>query len=233
MMRLDKYISNAGYSRKEACDNIKNGNVVVNGNVIRQKEYKVDENVDEIIYFGKKLSYNKHIYIMLNKPDGVLSATTDINQKTVIDILPREIQNQKVFPVGRLDKHTLGLLLITNDGEFCHCMINPKKCVNKKYKFCLANAISMNEVRQIEEGILLKDGYKTLPCIINLINDKSGIITISEGKYHQVRRMFGAVGNKIVYLKRISEGNIKLDENLDAGQWRFLTQDEVKNAFNK
>lgn len=226
-MRIDKYLSECGYSRKNAIELISKGHVKVNGFIILKKDFKVDEKLDTVSVYNKDIIYNKYIYIMLNKPLGIITATEDKSQKTVLDLLPKEITSKNVFPVGRLDKDTCGLLLITNDGNFCHKLISPKHCVNKIYRFGLCDKISECGINLIQNGITLRDGYTTLPCRIEMIDDKNGLITITEGKYHQIRRMFGAVGNKVCFLERISEGNIKLDPKLERGQYRFLTGTEI------
>ena len=230
-MRLDKFISEIGYTRKDADFFVKTKRITINGKIANKKDEKVDENIDTICLDGKELKYAKYIYIMLNKPAGILSATEDKNQKTVISLLPETLQKKGLFPVGRLDKETLGLLILTNDGDFCHKMISPKSNIAKIYRFELADKIEESQIKQIEQGIELKDGYTTLPCKINMENKTSGEITITEGKYHQIRRMFGAVGNKVIYLERIKEGNIILDKNLKRGEWRELTQEELQTSL--
>ena len=226
-MRLDKFISELGYKRKDAEIFVKQQRITINGIVATKKDVKLDEKKDVVCIDGEKCEYNKHIYIMLNKPQGVLSATEDSSQKTVISLLPDILQNRGLFPVGRLDKDTMGLLILTNDGDFCHKMISPKRNISKIYKFELADEIDDCDIQKIQNGIELKDGYITLPCTIQMFNKKSGQITITEGKYHQIRRMFGAVGNKVVFLERISEGTIVLDEKLKRGEWRYLSQQEL------
>lgn len=226
-MRLDKFISEMGYTRKEAELFIKRKRITINNQVATKKDEKVDEVNDIICLDGKMLKYSKYVYIMLNKPAGVLSATDDKTQKTVISLLPETLQNKGLFPVGRLDKETMGLLILTNDGNFCHRVISPKSNVSKVYKFELADEIDEIKIKQIEQGIELKDGYTTLPCKINMQNSKCGKITITEGKYHQIRRMFGAVGNKVVYLERLQEGKIILDQSLKRGEWRELAPNEI------
>ena len=141
--------------------------------------------------------------------------------------MPEILQNRGLFPVGRLDKDTMGLLILTNDGDFCHKMISPKRNISKIYKFELADPIEKCDIQKVESGIELKDGYVTLPCKIQMTNPTSGQITITEGKYHQIRRMFGAVGNKVVFLERIKEGTIELDPSLKRGEWRYLTEKEL------
>ena len=226
-MRLDKFISELGYKRKDAEMFVKQQRITINGVLATKKDVKLDEKKDVVCIDGEKCEYNKYIYIMLNKPQGVLSATEDSTQKTVVSLLPEILQNRGLFPVGRLDKDTMGLLLLTNDGDFCHKMISPKHNISKIYKFELADEIECCDIEKIQNGIELKDGYLTLPCQIQMFDKKSGQITITEGKYHQIRRMFGAVGNKVVFLERIKEGTIILDDNLKRGEWRYLTQQEL------
>lgn len=226
-MRLDKFISEMGYTRKDAEMFVKTKRITINNKLALKKDEKVDESKDVICLDGNILKYSKYIYIMLNKPAGVLSATDDKSQKTVISLLPETLQNKGLFPVGRLDKETMGLLILTNDGTFCHRVISPKSNISKIYKFELADEITIPQITNIENGIELKDGYTTLPCKIKMQNSKCGTITITEGKYHQIRRMFGAVGNKVIFLERIQEGNITLDPKLARGEWRELTPDEI------
>lgn len=231
-MRLDKYLSECGYTRSEAVKIISNGNVIVNNSVMKKKDFKINEFTDNIIVNGKLIKYQKYVYIMMNKPAGVLSATTDKTQKTVIDLLPKELQ-KSVFPVGRLDKNTTGLLLITNDGEFCHRATSPKHCVEKKYFFKCDDEVTFEDIEKLQNGIELKDGYTTMKCSINMLNNKQGEIAIKEGKYHQIKRMFGAVGNKIIYLKRLSEGYLILDEKICEGEWKYLNQSEIELVTKK
>ena len=237
-MRLDKFISEIGYTRKEAEKLTRLNKITVNGVIINKKDFQINQNTDIVCIDGVQCRYCKYVYIMLNKPEGILSATEDKTQQTVISLLPPLLQNKGLFPVGRLDKETMGLLILTNDGEFCHKMISPKNKIEKVYKFKLADNISIEDVLKIEQGIMLKDGYTTLPCTINMTTSNCGQITIVEGKYHQIRRMFGAVGNKVIYLERIREGEIVLDSNLDRGQWREFNQLELQyckknNLINK
>ena len=226
-MRLDKFLSSCGYSRKEAVDNIKNGKVTVNNVVVKQKDYKVNL-TDKIFINNKELNFVQNHYIMLNKPQGVVSATQDKHEKTVIDILPENLRNVGLFMVGRLDKETEGLLILTTDGELCHKLTSPKHEKEKVYYFELADNICQEQIIQMEQGLTLKDGFKTKPCKIVLQTQTSGEISITEGKYHQVRRMFGAVGNKVTYLKRIKENGLELDKKLKLGECRNLTQQEIE-----
>ena len=233
-MRLDKFISsNTSLSRSQANKEIKAANVKVNGIVVTDGDCKIDENNAKVEHNGKQINYNQFIYIMLNKPQGVVSATTDTKQKTVLDLIPNEYKKYNLFPCGRLDKDTLGLVILTNNGQGAHRVLSPKNHVQKTYAFKCAEPLLNEDKQKIEDGILLKDGYVTKPCKIQLQSPFCGIITLHEGKYHEIKRMFGAVSNKIVYLERISFGTIKLDTNLKRGEYRFLTEKEIALFENK
>lgn len=226
-MRLDKFVSNnTKLSRKEASLQIKLGNVSVNGEKILAPDFKVDENLSEVCLFDAQIKYSKFIYIMLNKPQGVVSATTDNKEKTVLDLLPDDYKKSNLFPCGRLDKDTLGLVILTNNGQGAHKLLAPKNHIQKTYEFECADELSLENKQKIEQGITLKDGYTTKPCAIKMDNGTSGEITLTEGKYHEIKRMFGAVGNKITFLKRVSFGNIQLDKSLNYGEFRNLTKQE-------
>lgn len=227
-MRLDKFFTEtATLSRREANEQIKKGKVQVNGIVVIDSATKINENTDVIVYDGNIVSYQKYVYIMLNKPEGVVSATEDTNQKTVLDLLPDKYKKLGLFPCGRLDKDTLGLVMLTNNGELAHNLLSPKKHVQKTYRYNCADPLSNESKQKIENGLMLADGYITKPCKITKINDTIGDITLTEGKYHEIKRLFGAVGNKITYLERISFGPLKLDNSLKRGEWRELTINEI------
>ena len=235
-MRLDKLLANIGYgSRKEVKKLLKNG--VVKVNQIVAKDGKLHVNPTEVIItiHGDQVFYKEFIYLMMNKPQGVISATEDFQEKTVIDLLDMEDSVLNPFPVGRLDKDTEGLLLITNDGVLAHKLLSPKKHVPKTYFAVIDGVVSDLDVDAFKKGVLLDDGYHTKPGELKIL--KSGIrsdieLTITEGKFHQVKRMFEAVGKKVVYLKRISMGPIQLDENLMLGDYRELSEDEVDQLKN-
>lgn len=230
-MRLDKFLANSGIgTRKEVRDLIKKGQIRVNGQIIKNIDLKVDENNDEIFYLNNKITYTKYRYIMLNKPKGYISATEDNYHKTVLDLI-KEYKTYSLFPVGRLDIDTEGLLLLTNDGKLSYNLLSPKKHIPKKYYVKLKNDISINDKNVIENGIILDDGYKTKESKIEILNSKEVYITISEGKYHQVKRMFLAINNEVVYLKRVQMGNLKLDDNLELGNYRELTERELKELL--
>ena len=229
MMRLDKMLAHMNYgSRKEVKELIRKGFVLVNGEVITDDDFKVDEINDEVIIADEKVEYKDKVYVMLNKPDGYISATFDNHDPTVIDLID-EYNYLNIFPVGRLDKDTHGLLLITNDGDLAHNLLSPKKHVDKKYYLKFDGNITEKGIKAFEEGIVLDDGYKTMPAkLIDLGNNEAHVI-IKEGKFHQVKIMMERIGCKVTYLKRIEFGSLKLDEALEEGQYRLLTEEELNN----
>ena len=235
MERLDKFLSSRGaLSRKEAQKRIKNGDVKINGEVCKAPEQKLDPNTDRVELDGQAVCADRHIYIMLNKPAGVVSATKDSLYRTVIDILPPELKRDGLFPAGRLDKNTEGLLIITDDGEFAHRMLSPKKHVEKKYIAQLDGNITPDTIKRFSDGIIFSDGTECMPAKLE-IDEKSGastgIVTICEGKYHQVKRMFAACGLKVVHLQRISVGNLYLDGKLPIGSARKLSKLDIDAIF--
>ena len=227
MERLDKAFSSCKiYSRSEITKIIHQKRVLVNGVIVTKPDFKVDTKVDEIRVDGEVVSFKKFSYIMLNKPNGVVSSTDDKKDKTVLDILPFEYKREGLFPVGRLDKDTVGLVILTDDGVSAHKRLSPKTHAEKVYYFETADAISHQTVSEIEGGVLLKDGYLTKPCKIKLLSSVSGEITLTEGKYHEIKRIFGAKGNRITFLERVAFAGILLDKNLKRGECRYLTQEE-------
>ena len=230
-MRIDKMLANLGFgSRKEVKQLLKSGAVKVDDVVVKDPKQHVDTNKQSVTLNGEVIEYKEFIYLMMNKPQGVLSATEDSAQDTVIDLLELEDQVYEPFPVGRLDKDTEGLLLITNDGQLAHRLLSPKKHVPKTYFAVIDQEVTLEDIKAFAEGVTLDDGYETKPGELKIL--KSGIrsdieLTITEGKFHQVKRMFEAVGKKVVYLKRISMGPLPLDETLELGEYRELTDDEV------
>ncbi len=228
-MRIDKLLSNAGCgSRKEIKQFLKKGAVTVNGSIIKTADTEVDENKDEITFFGERVVYREFIYLMLSKPAGVVSATYDNRDATVINLVPDEYSHYELFPVGRLDKDTEGLLIITNDGALAHRLLSPKHHVPKTYYAETDGIITNEDIEKFKEGIVLNDGYKTLPAQLEPIDENSAYVTIHEGKFHQIKRMFADCGKKVTYLKRIKFGNIELDEFLEKGEIRELTAEEEK-----
>lgn len=226
MMRLDKFLAESGlFSRKEAGAAIRRGRVTVNGAVVRDPAAKADENSAVVTVDGKPLGYTKFRYIMLNKPADTVS-TTDDNPKSVMKLLPPEFSRRDFFPCGRLDIDTLGLLLITNDGQTAHELLSPKHHCEKTYAFkCLP--IDSEAVHKLESGLELSD-FTSKPCKVEMDDATHGRITLTEGKYHQIKRMFHAVGSEITYLERVAFAGLNLDESLARGEWRELTEEEVE-----
>ena len=230
-MRLDKFISTTTtLSRAEAKKIIKKG-ILINDILIKSPDYKVDEFNDQVIVNGNRLVYQKYVYIMMNKPKNTVSATEDAIERTVVDILRDEDRIYKVFPVGRLDKDTEGLMLLTNDGELAHKLISPKKDVEKKYYVEVSGELKNEHLKIIKEGVILEDGYRCKPARLEILDSSKGNskanIFITEGKFHQVKRMMKSLGATVTYLKRLSIGSLKLDENLKLGEYRYLTDDEL------
>lgn len=226
-MRLDKFLCDTmNITRKDSKDFIKKNTVLVNDKLIKDPGFSVKENSDMVLVNGSIISYEKFSYYMLNKPVGYVSATTDKNDLTVIDLFKKE-NVKNLFPVGRLDKDTVGLLLITNDGNLSHHLTSPNHHVPKCYYVKLLNPISTGAVEALENGILLTNDGLTKPAHVKIIDDLTIELTITEGMYHQVKRMLKAVDNEVVYLKRLSMGSVKLDESLKEGEYRRLTEEEI------
>jgi 16S rRNA pseudouridine516 synthase len=235
-MRIDKMLANLGYgSRKEVKGLLKKGAVKINGKMVKDAKEHIDPNEDVVTINGQEIVYKEFIYLMMNKPGGVISATEDNRDETVIDLLEMNDQVYEPFPVGRLDKDTEGLLLITNDGQLSHRLLSPKKHVPKTYFAVIEGEVTNEDVNAFRNGVTLDDGYETKPGELVIL--KSGLmseieLTITEGKFHQVKRMFQAVGKRVVYLKRISMGSLKLDETLELGEYRELTEEELEELMN-
>ena len=230
--RIDKVLSNLGYgSRSELKKICKNGLVKVNGKVINNPGVQVDVENDEIIFDGEKVTYKEFIYLMLNKPDGYISATFDKRDPIVLDLIDKEDLVFEPFPVGRLDKETEGLLVLTNDGQLAHRVLSPKKHVPKTYYAKIEGVVTEDDIKAFAKGVTLDDGYETMPAeLVILKSDEISEIelTIHEGKFHQVKRMFESVDKKVIYLKRLSMGKLQLDKNLALGEYRELTDEEIK-----
>ena len=233
MIRLDKLLAHSGYgSRKEVKELIRKGQVSVNEVVIKDDDFKVDEVNDEVIVEGIIVDYQKFIYIMMNKPDGVLSATYDPKDPIVLDLI-EDTPTRGLFPVGRLDKDSEGLLLITNDGKLAHELLSPKKHVDKVYYIEYVGELVSDVKERFKEGIILEDNYKCLPASIELLNDNKAYVTISEGKFHQVKRMINMCNGEVTYLKRIKFGPLELDNSLKEGEYRFLSNLELDSLKNR
>ncbi|WP_078414080.1 pseudouridine synthase [Priestia abyssalis] len=231
-MRIDKLLANVGYgSRKEVKGLLKSGAVKVDETVVKDPKIHVNPAEQEVTVHGELVSYREFVYLMMNKPQGVISATEDSYQKTVVDLLELEDAVYEPFPVGRLDKDTEGFLLLTNDGQLSHRLLSPKKHVPKTYFAHINSPVTEEDAEAFRQGVELDDGYRTKPAELTILS--SGHIseielTIVEGKFHQVKRMFEAVGKKVTYLKRISMGPLDLDESLELGEYRELTDEEIE-----
>ena len=231
MMRLDKFLCETGFgTRSQVKEMLKKGQVTVNGVAAKKPEQKIDEHKDQITCQGKTASYEKYVYYMLHKPAGVVSATEDKREKTVLDLLKSEDRRDGIFPVGRLDKDTEGFLLLTDDGDLAHRLLSPRKHVDKTYYAKIAGSVTEAHIERFREGLDIGDEKKTLPAVLEILTSGSETseirITIHEGRFHQVKRMFEAVGCKVTYLKRLSMGAVALDETIAPGDYRPLNEKE-------
>ena len=230
--RLDKLIASQGkLSRSDVKKMVKSGRVTVDGAAVKSANIKVDADASVIAVDGKALNYKKHIYIMLNKPQGVISASNDKTQKTVVDLVPPEFYRDGLFPAGRLDGDTVGFVLITDDGDFAHRILSPKNHIMKTYHATLMHPLTDEDIEHFKKGIELSDGTLCLEAEVRMLPDTEENIAevkICEGKYHQVKRMFAALGNKVIYLRRVKMGELPLDETLPEGHCREITDDELR-----
>ncbi len=227
-MRLDKFISTVCViSRKDAAYLIKHGRVAKNGVCIKDASSHIDEKSDTITLDGAALKYSEFIYIMLNKPAGVISATDDVREKTVLSLIPENYANKGLFPVGRLDKDTVGLLFLTNDGKNAHKLLSPKYCVEKTYYVECDREFTPEDVENCKNGVMLSDGM-TRPSRLELLeNKRCAHITLTEGRFHEVKRICAAFDKNVLFLERIRFGKIELDRTLDRGEWRDMTDEEI------
>ncbi len=235
MERLDKILAQQGSSsRKDVKEMIKKGRVAINGVVVKDSSVKISES-DTVSLDGKPLSLKTHIYLMLNKPQGVVSASESDSDTTVVDLVPDEFFRQGLFPAGRLDKDTVGFVLITDDGDFAHRILSPKNHIVKTYEARLAEHLSKEDKQRLQNGITLLDGTTLKESRVEILEDSETPlvkIQICEGKYHQIKRMFAATGNKVVYLKRTAMGNLPLDSELSEGKCREITPKELSQIEN-
>lgn len=226
--RLDKVLANVGIgSRQEVKSILKKGLVFLNGEKVTRPEIKINPTIDKIMFEGKPLTYQMFFYYMLHKPAGVVCAVTDPEHKTVLSLIEKP-RPKGLFPVGRLDKDTEGLLLLTNDGELAHYLLSPKRHVDKTYFVQLNQPLEREKARLLSRGLSIGDEKDTLPAELDILSEKEVMITIQEGRYHQVKRMFQSVGLKVLYLKRISMGGLVLDKSLKKGEYRTLTEKEIQ-----
>ena len=234
-MRLDKFLVENGLgSRSQVKDVLKKGLVLVNGRAEKSPKTQINETADEVVVSGQKLTYEKFVYYLLNKPKGYISATEDERHKTVLDLLDETALQKEVFPVGRLDIDTHGLLLLTNNGKLAHAMLSPKKHVEKIYRAKVAGLMNQSDVERFARGIELKD-FTCHPAQLKIVelDEEKEIslveITLAEGKFHQVKRMVAACGKEVTDLQRLSMGPLQLDPELALGEWRRLTEEEMKS----
>lgn len=229
MERLDRVLSNTGrWSRKEIRDLIRQGRVQADGVPVKRPEMKIDPERAHLQVCGEEISCAGFVYVMLHKPAGVLSATGDARQKTVLDLLPEYLQRRGLFPVGRLDRDTTGLLLLTDDGALGHALLSPRHHVDKVYLAEVDGHVDQEDVAALAAGMVLGDGLACLPAGLEILGDGSRcLVTLQEGKYHQVKRMLAARGKPVIRLSRLSMGPLGLDEALEPGKWRFLTAQEA------
>lgn len=230
--RLDKVLSNLGYgSRAEIKRDCKKGLVTVNNKIENNPGIQVDTDKDIIVFNGETIQYKEFIYLMLNKPDGYISATFDKHDPIVLDLIDNKSLAFEPFPVGRLDKDTEGLLVLTNDGKLSHRVLSPKSHVPKTYYAKIDGVVTDEDINAFKQGVTLDDGYETMPAELVILESGQNSeieLTIHEGKFHQVKRMFESIGKKVTYLKRLSMGRLKLDENLELGEYRELTEEEIR-----
>ena len=230
MERIDKIISSqTNYSRKDVKNLIKENRVIVNGNIINKSDIKVNPEIDKIEIDNQVLKIKRHIYLMLNKPKGYISATEDRTMQTVLDLVPNEYLHRDLFPAGRLDKDTTGLMIITDDGEFAHNILSPKKHINKTYNVTIDIPMTIEMVESFRKGINLIDG-ECKSAILEITDKYTGIVTLTEGRYHQIKRMFGCFGATVLELQRIKMGNFKLPDDLKLGECREFTLEELKQV---
>lgn len=231
-MRLDKAIASQGqYSRSEIKKKIRRQEITVNGTPVKDPGVQVDPQRDVIRIDGEALTYKEHLYLMLNKPQGVVSATEDRSQPTVLDLVPEELYRDGLFPAGRLDADTTGFVLLTDDGDFAHRILSPKNHIRKTYVAELAQAPTREELQPLLDGIELRDGTHCLPAQVRILGETTVEIRIVEGKYHQIKRMFAAAGNRVVSLTRTAMGDLPLDPHLASGQCREIKPDELKKIY--
>jgi 16S rRNA pseudouridine516 synthase len=230
-VRIDKLLSELGVaSRKEAARVAKSGGVLVDGLPERDLSRHIDPSVNRVTYLGREVLYQKYTYVMLNKPEGYVSATDDKSLPYVTELLPEELRRRELFPVGRLDRDTVGLMILTNNGQLAHSLLSPKHHVEKEYFFTAAEPLKNGVEEIFRHGVTLGDGYecKSAELILEPSRDR-GIIVLTEGKYHQIKRMIASQGNRVTSLERISFGGIKLDRTLERGEWRYLTKEEIES----
>lgn len=234
-MRIDKFLSECGLaSRKESAKAAKSGGITVNGAVVKDTAKHINPEKDIVTFLGRAVEYHRFVYILLNKPEGYVSATEDKQHPFVTELLPEEYRKMGLFPVGRLDKDTVGLMLLTNDGKNAHTLLSPKHHVEKEYRFTCKVPLCADAEKIFADGITLADGYECKSALLLSDADRlGGRITLTEGKYHQIKRMLGAIDNRILTLERIRFASITLSEDMERGAWRMLTDAEIASLLPK
>ncbi|WP_036583449.1 pseudouridine synthase [Paenibacillus darwinianus] len=239
-MRLDKMLANMGCgTRSEIKTAVRQGKVTVGGFTVQDSGLQIDPEADEVEFDGQKVRFREVVYLLMNKPQGVVSATEDTRERTVLDLLKPEDRVLQPFPAGRLDKDTVGLLLLTNDGRMAHELLSPRKHVDKTYEALVSGTVDEADRQAFAAGVTLDDGYVTMPAELTVLRTDAHFdagtepvseisLTIREGKFHQVKRMFEAVGKKVLFLKRVAMGPLKLDERLAPGSYRELSAEELE-----
>ena len=226
-MRIDKFLSECKVAtRSETAKAVRAKQVLLDGVPVKRADTPVDPEKNIVTYCGEVVNYRRNTYVILNKPDGYVSATEDKSEKTVLDLLPPKVRKFDLFPCGRLDKNTLGLMLLTDNGPLAHFLLSPKHHVEKVYRFTAAKPLSESDLQKLAEGVDI-GGYVTKPCKITMQSETDGEITLKEGRYHQIKLMLNAVDNRIIYLERIKFAFLTLGD-LERGEWRYLTEEEIK-----
>lgn len=228
-IRLDKFLADAQLgTRSEVKQQLKKGLISVNGEIIKKPETRIDPAADRVCFDGREISLENEVYYMLNKPAGVVSATQDNHERTVLDLFQKEDRRPDLFPVGRLDKDTTGLLLITNDGALSHRLLSPRHHVDKTYFVQVEGHITEQTAEVFGKGVDIGDEKPTLPAGLEQLSPNEALVTIHEGRFHQIKRMFHAAGCEVIYLKRLTMGSLSLDESLPEGSYRRLTEEEIR-----
>ena len=230
MERLDKFIgSQTNFSRKEIKELIRKKKVLVNDTIVSTSDIKIDTNNTKVVINGEEIIFQKNVYLILNKPKGYVSASKDNNDKTVLELVPEKYKHRKLFPAGRLDKDTTGLMIITDDGEFAHNILSPKKHIKKTYNVTIDIPLTNEMVEGFKNGVILNDG-ECKTALLEIIDTYKAIVVLTEGRYHQIKRMFGCFNAKVIELQRIGMGDLIIPENLKLGECRELTKEELNKV---
>ena len=234
-MRIDKLLSDMGIaSRRESAAVAKRGGITVDGEVVKDASRHINPDLEKITYLGREINYSRYVYVMLNKPDGYVSATEDSRLPVVTELLSDELRRMELFPVGRLDRDTLGLMILTNNGPLAHTLLSPRRHVEKVYRFRCKTTLPKDAEEKFSSNIVLADGYECKSALLVADEDRlGGYITLTEGKYHQIKRMIASLDNSVTYLERVRFADIPLDTGLARGEWRMLTKEETEILESK